>query len=387
MKRKILAITGIRSEYDILYPVLDAIQNHPNLDLELVVCGAHLSPWHGHTIDYIKKDGFKICDKVEYLLSGNLGTARAKGMGILIMGLVQTVERVKPDFLLVVGDREEPLAAAIVSNYLKIPLAHIAGGDAAMNNADDPIRHAVSKIAHIHFTICDEHKERLIKMGEEPFRVINTGTPALDRIRRTPQLSKKELFKMLDFEVDNEEPFIIVLQHPLSSEVDDAYNQMKTTMEAVNDLGIKTVVIYPNTDPGSYDIIKAIEEYRDLPNIKICKNLERLEFINLMRHASCMVGNSSCGLVEAPFLGLPVINVGNRQKGRLNAGNVIFVPHDKEIIKKHIKQLVFNNKFREHIVNNTNKYLYGDGFAGEKIAKVLYQINIDNELLIKKNAY
>jgi GDP/UDP-N,N'-diacetylbacillosamine 2-epimerase (hydrolysing) len=241
-------------------------------------------------------------------------------------------------------------------------------------------------MVHIHFTACEDHRKRLIKMGEEPFRIFNVGNPALDRIRTTPHLNRKELSKILNFDIGKHEPLIIILQHPLSSESESAYKQMKITMESVKELGIKAVVIYPNTDPGSYNIVTVIEEYHDLPNVKICKNLKRLEFVNLMRHASCLVGNSSCGLVEAPFLELPAINIGNRQKGRLNAGNVIFVPHKKEIIVDIIKKVVFNKNFRKKLINNIDN-IYGDGHTKEKIVNVLEKIKINNKLLIKRNTY
>ncbi len=349
-KRKILAITGIRSEYDVSYSVFDHIRNKPSLDIEIIACGAHLSSWHGNTLNIILRDGFKVVDKIKNLLSENSDSSRADGAGILIAGLARAVARIKPNFLLATGDREEPLAMAIVANYLKIPLAHIFGGDSAVGNADDCVRHAISKLAHLHFTACAEHKKRLIKMGEEEFRIFNVGNPALDRIRTTPKLNKKELSKLLNFDITNE-PFVIILQHPLSCESDQSYKYMKIIMEAVKELAIKAIVIYPNTDPSSHDIIRAIEEYRYLPHIKIYKNLERLSFVNLMRQASCLIGNSSCGLLEAPFVKLPVINVGDRQKGRINAGNVIFVEPKKKLILDNINKFTYNKEFRKKFIS------------------------------------
>lgn len=384
-KRLILALTGIRSDYDILYPILVAIRKHPRLAVELVVSGGHLSAWHQNSVDYVAKDGFKITEKIDNLLSNNSDAARAKGLGILTTSLVQTIERVRPDFLLAIGDREEPMAAAIAANYMKIPMAHVAGGDSAYGNADDPIRHAVSKLAHLHFTTAKAHKERLIKMGEEPSKIFWVGNPALDRIRTTPRLNRKKLSSLLKFDI-NHEPFIIVLQHSFSLEANRAYRQMKTTMEAVKKSGLKAIVIYPNTDPGGMEIIRAINEYGHLPQIKIFKNLERLAFVNLLREAACLVGNSSCGFLEASFLKLPVINIGERQKGRINTGNIILVKHDESAIANCIRKVALNEQFRKNLIAQT-KNIYGQGRTGVKIAKILADHKINRDLLLKKLTY
>jgi len=386
MKRKILGITGIRSDYDITSPVFEAIRDHNDLNLELAVCGSHLSQIHGYSIKNIENDGYKIADTIEYLVEGRKGIDRAVGVGMLIIGLVQTVNRIKPDIILVSGDREEPIAGAIVGNYYNIPVAHLFGGDSAINNADDPIRHGTSKISHIHFPTCEEHSERLKKMGEENFRIFPLGSPSLDRYVSTPHLNREEIRDLIDLDIINK-PFIVLIQHPLSSEQELAYKHMKITMEAIKELKINTVVIYPNSDPGSSDVIKAIEEYRDIPFINIFKNFNRLHFVNLLRQAHCLIGNSSCGLLEAQFLKLPVVNIGNRQKGRTNAGNVIFVPNNKNLIVKTINDLIYNDEFREHHISKINQLYYGDGKSATKIAEVLATIRIDNKLLLKKNTF
>jgi len=384
-KRLVLALTGIRSDYDVLYPILKAIKEHPQLSVELAVSGGHLSAWHQNSVDYVAKDGFKIVERIDNLLSNNSDATRAKGLGILTIGLVQTIERVRPDFLLTIGDREEPMAAAIAANYMKIPMAHVAGGDSAYGNADDPIRHAVSKLAHIHFTTAKIHRERLIRMGEEPSRVFWVGNPALDRIRTTPRLSRKKLSSLLEFDIDHG-PFIVVLQHSHSLEADQAYEQMKITMEAVKKTGLKAIVIYPNTDPGGIEIINAINEYRGLPQIKIFRNLERLAFVNLLKQATCLVGNSSCGFLESSFVKLPVINIGERQKGRINTGNILLLKHNESAIKNNILKIAFNKQFRKKIMAKT-KNIYGQGRTGAKIAQILANHKINRELLLKKLTY
>jgi len=387
MKRKILGVTGIRSEYDISYPVFKALNQHKNIKLELAVSGAHLSSVHDYTIKNIKRDKFKIVDEVECLFSGNSGASRAKGIGVLIMGLLQTIERTKPDIIFATGDREEPLAAAIAANYLNIPVAHLFGGDSAINNADDPIRHAISKIAHIHFTACKEHSERLFKMGEEKSRIFEVGNPALDNFLSSPLLPRTELLKQLGFDDPTSGPLLTVLQHPFSSEQALSHDHMKKTMNAIRDLGLKTIVIHPNSDPGSSDIIEVFQKYAKYPNIKIVKNLCRDKYINLLKSSSCLIGNSSSGLLEAPFIKLPAINIGNRQKGRRNSGNVIFIKNDTEEIKRIINEITLDTGARNNIISKIDQYYYGRGNSSNKIAQTLSKIKINKKLLFKINSY
>lgn len=377
MKKKILAITGIRSEYDILYPVLKELQENENFDLKLIVTGAHLSNWHGFSIDLIKKDGFKIAEKIDYLLMTNRLTQRSKGVGLLISALTQSVERENPDILLFVGDREESIATCIVGNYMNKLVAHIGSGDPVYGNADDPVRMACSKLAHIHFTTAQEYANNLLKLGEESFRVCFSGNPALNNIAETKILSKKELSEFLNFKICD---YVVLLQHPLSSQVDKSFKQMSITMKAVAEFSkensIKIVGIYPNTDPGSYDIINAINQNLD-ENIRFYKTLPREIFVNLMRNAKALIGNSSMGILEAPFYKLPVVNVGNRQKGRLNAGNVEFVTFDIKEIKNALKKACFDEKYRNFVRNLVNPY--GDGYAHKKIVKFLENINLSDK--------
>ncbi|HBZ81751.1 UDP-N-acetylglucosamine 2-epimerase [Brevibacillus sp. FSL K6-0770] len=384
-KRKVLGVTGIRSEYDIMSSVYCAIESHPNLELELIVTGAHLSDAYGLTVNEIKQDGFFIAEEIESLINGDQASARVKGLAIQLQGLVQAVNRIKPDFLLVLGDREESMTTALVGAYMNIPVAHVAGGDRVVGNVDDQVRHAVSKLAHLHFVTNEESATRLLKMGEQSFRVYNTGNPGLDRIRQTPVLSRKELSTRLGFTIEENEPLLLLIQHIISTEINEAYFQMKQTMEAVKELGIKTILSYPNSDAGSQQLIKAIQEYQDLPYLYMAKNIPRLEFVNIMREASCMIGNSSAGILEAPLLHLPVINIGNRQKGRLHAENVQFVPHSVPQICSAVIKAISDRNYREQVKNCVNPY--GDGFSSQKIANVLADIPIDDNLLVKDITY
>ncbi|WP_033916741.1 UDP-N-acetylglucosamine 2-epimerase [Campylobacter sputorum] len=377
MKKKVLAITGIRSEYDILYPVLEELQNNENFSLKLVVTGAHLSDWHGYSLKNIQDDGFEICEKIDYLLMTNRITQRSKGVGLLICALTQSVEREDPDILLFVGDREESIATCIVGNYMGKLVAHIGGGDVVFGNADDPIRMACSKLAHIHFTTAQEYANNLKKLGEEEFRICFSGNPALNNILKTKTLSKKEIEKFLQFEISD---YIVVLQHPLSSEISSAYEQMSVTIKAVSEFAreknLQVVGIYPNTDPGSYDILRAIKENSN-QNVRFFKTLPRKIFVNLMRNAKALVGNSSMGILEAPLYKLPVVNVGNRQKGRLNAGNVEFVSHNINEIKNALQKACFDENYRQFVAKLINPY--GDGYAHKKIVEFLSKVDLSDK--------
>lgn len=386
--KKVLAVTGIRSEFDIVLPVLAALRKD-SFDVGIVASGAHLSEWHGYSLKGIEKQGFKIVDRIDSLFMTNRETQRVKGIGVLLLGLAQAVEREKPDFLIVVGDREESIATALVGNYMNVLVAHLCGGDPVWGNSDDPVRHAVSKLAHLHFVFTEEHGNILKKMGEENFRIFNVGNPSLDRLRLEPHINLDEISRRLGFDLKDGN-YIVLIKHPLSAEKESAYDQMKITLEALEELGhesgLKTAGIYPNTDPGSFDILRAIEEYKNSRYIRFYKTLDRSTFINLVRKARALVGNSSMGILEAPFLKLPVVNVGNRQQGRINCGNVRFVRHNKQEIKAEVIRACYDQRYREQVGTLAN--IYGDGYAGQKISKVLQQINQhDSKWLTKKLNY
>ncbi|MGH7579768.1 MAG: UDP-N-acetylglucosamine 2-epimerase [Gemmatimonadales bacterium] len=384
-RRRVLGVTGIRSEYDILSSVFEAIRAHPALALEVVVTGTHLSPAYGETVREIRKDGFRVVEEIESLISGDRDASRVTGLAVQLQGLAQAVARLRPDLLLMLGDREEAMSTALVGNYLNIPVAHIAGGDRVVGNADDQVRHAVTKLAHLHFATNAESARRIRRLGEQRFRVFDVGNPGLDRLRTTPKLSAAALSRRLGFALAEREPFILLIQHPLSSEIEEAGTQMRVTLDAVETLGIKTVLTYPNSDAGSQAMIRAIESRRGLGHLHAVKSLPRLEFVNLMRRAACLLGNSSAGLLEAPLLKLPVVNVGNRQKGRLHAGNVQFVPHDARAIVRAARRAVFDPSYRARVGKARNPY--GDGRSSPRIARVLATIPIDDKLRIKDMTY
>lgn len=386
--KKILAVTGIRSEVEYLLPILVNLIND-GFDVSIAVSGAHLSKWHNNSLEQIKSYGIKIVDMIDSLLATDRRTQRSKGVGLLLTGLSQTVERENPDILIVVGDREESIATAIVGNYMNVLVAHIGGGDPVYGNSDDPIRHAVSSMANIHFTLCDNYAENLLRMGEESFRVFNVGSPSLDGIKKLSSISMEEINDKLQIELESKK-YIMLLKHPLSSEVDFSYKQMKTTLLAVesfckkNDL--KCIGIYPNTDPGSSSMIEAIDEFVDSDYISYFRNLERLIFVNLLRNSLCLIGNSSMGILEAPFLTLPVVNVGNRQKGRHNAGNVIFVDYINSDIENALEKSCFDDNYRMRL--EQNRFFYGDGESCGKISSIIRDLDIsDVKWYVKKLNY
>jgi len=380
---KILAVTGIRSDYDILHPVLTELEKAGH-DLFIAVSGAHLSDSHDNTWKRVESDGFQIVDKIDTLLSTDRVVQRSKGVGLLIQGLTQTTERLNPDFLLVVGDREESISAAIVGNYMNKLVIHIGGGDPVFGNADDPVRFAVSKLAHVHCCIAEDYKQNLIRLGEEEFRIFFTGNPAYANIDSVPRTTRENIYQKIGL---SSEKYIVLIKHPLSSEVEASGRQIKSILEALQTFceqhKYQVVCIPPNSDPGSYKIRQEINKYRQKDWLIVSETLERLEFINLMRNATTLIGNSSMGILEAPHYKLPVINVGNRQMGRLNAGNVEFVSYAIDDIMSSLAKACFDESYRLHIQSINNPY--GDGTAAKKIRTAIESVNTsDSKWYVKQ---
>lgn len=382
--RKIAVATGTRAEYGLLYPVLKSIEANPELELSLVVTGMHLSHEFGYTVKEIEKDGFNIDAKVDMLLSSDTTAAMAKSVGLGIIGMAQTWEQLEPDIILVLGDRVEPLAATIAGTYMNIPVAHIHGGDACTGgNIDDANRYAITKFAHIHFPATERSAARIIKMGEDEWRVHVVGSPALDTILNENLLPTEDLVQQLG--LDLSQPLILAVQHSVTTQVDEAPMQMRETLEAIVKVGYPTVVIYPNSDAGGRRLIEVIKEYEDYPFIRVFKSSSHREYLSLMKVASVMVGNSSSGIIEAPSFGLPVVNIGIRQQGRERGKNVIDVGHSKQEIIKAIGKALTDKKLLAQVKKCQNPY--GDGKAAPRIAEILGKIEITPRLLQKKITY
>ena len=361
--------------------VLKAIEEHPKLELEIVATGMHLMPEFGLTIIEIKKDGFNI-HAIEATYEDDNKESMTIFVGKFIQLLTNKVIEIKPDIILLLGDRGEMLAGAIIGAYLTIPVAHIHGGDIT-STVDEPIRHAITKLANIHFPATENSAERITKMGEDHAKVFVVGASGLDTILSEKLIAPEELSKRYNLNLSK--PIILVVQHPVTTEVEDAPNQIHETLEAISELNYQTILIYPNADAGGRIMIEVIKEYEKYPFIRTFKSIPRKEYLSLMNIASVMVGNSSSGIIEAPSFGLPVVNVGSRQEGRERAENVMDVNYDKEQNKAAIKKALDDEKFKEKVKNC--KSPYGKGKAGVRIADILSEIKIDKKILQKRLTY
>jgi len=384
IKRRVLGITAIRSEYFLQKSIFSAIMDHPQLELSLIVTGAHLSPLHEHTVRDVEADGFPILARIESLLYSNHDAARLKGAATQLQVLAHVVDQYRPDWLLVPADREESITLALCGTYMRIATAHYAAGDRVVGNADDMMRHAVSRLSHLLLTTHEDARQRLIKTGEQEWRVHNVGHAGLDRIRATPDMSVPDLAASLGVS-QLAGRYAVVVQHPLSSELTAAGDQMKETLRGALECGLQLFVSYPNSDPGSKEIIDVIEEYRAYPGVHIFKNIPDREFVNLLRRASVLLGNSSLGLLEAPYLKLPVVNIGNRQAARHHSTNVFFVSATRDDISKQIRAILDDEETKRMVRNCDNPF--GDGSTGKRVADLLARVDFDEKFLNKDLTY
>lgn len=387
-KRKILAFTGIRSEYDLQYSIAKELSHREDVEFGFIVFGAHLSERFGKTISNIENDQFKIISKIITLFDSDSHTAKAKAAATLMNGICDTFENYQPDLIIVAGDREETIIAATVATFLNIPVAHIFGGDKTfpeeIGDIDEQIRHATTKLSHIHFVSHPEHAKRIELMGEEIWRIHCLGSPALDKFRLYNGITFDAIKQHFNTNII-EKDYAVVIHHSLPNNISESLIELENILKSLDSKGIKTFISYPNNDPGTQEIINIINRYTDNPNFIIYKNLPRDLFIPLIKYASFLIGNSSMGLVECPILEIPAINVGKRQQGRINAGNVLFCDSKQGSIEKSIEKILYDSEFKSNLSKIKN--VYGDGFSGEKIADILATIPIDNKLLAKQITY
>ena len=386
---KVIGITGSRSEYDIIYPVLKSMRADKDLEVSVIVCGSHLSDQFGYTFTEIKKDGFLIADRIHNLVDSDLEVGKAKGAGLLLTALSESLDRIRPDSVMVVGDREESIVAGIACTYLGIPLIHLCGGDRTdpkAGDVDEPIRHATSKLASLHFTMNEEHRQRLLKMGEEPWRIVNAGDPALDRFQEIPRMAPKQVLKYFGFDVNSKRPLVLVIQHVISGEVNEGARQMDITLKAVTSLEANCIINYPNSDMGSRAMVRVIDKYKDLPHVRVTRHIPRHEFVNLLRNIHLLVGNSSLALLEGSFLKIPAINVGERNLTRMNAGNVLFVGHKEQRIRQTAEKILSDREFSARLRRCPS--VYGRGNASRKILGYLKKLRRTRaQLLAKRITY
>lgn len=376
MKRKICVVITARPSYSRVKTALKAINDHPDLELQLVVAGSALLDRYGTSVKYIEKDGFSISEKVFDVIEGDSPASMAKTTGIAVMELATTFNNLKPDIVVTIADRFETLATSIAASYQNIPLAHIQGGEVT-GNIDEKVRHANTKLADIHLVSSENAKSRLIKMGEDPEYIFVTGCPSID-------LAKEVLENpAIDFDVfekyggvgsriplDND--YIVVMQHPVTTEYEAAKKQINETLMAIEELKMPTCWFWPNVDAGSDGTSSGIRSYREKFNpqhVHFFKNMEPNDFLRLIYNSRCLIGNSSVGIRESSFLGIPVVNIGTRQNKRDRGRNVVDVDYQKDAIKSAIIHLIGKKE-------RTRDLIYGDGKAGEKIADVLSTVKL-----------
>tara|TARA_B110000259_G_C14033035_1_gene407668 strand:+ start:3107 stop:4327 length:1221 start_codon:yes stop_codon:yes gene_type:complete len=393
MKKRIIAVfTGNRAEYGLQFPILKAISEHPNLEYRLIVSGAHLDKNFGETLEEIERDGFKVTEEVKIEMDAvNLqSNVKAIGSGILSVG--EALGRIKPDIMVVYADRFEGLAAVIASSQMNIPTAHIEGGDLTEGGAlDDSVRHAMSKLAHLHFTTNQQASNRVLGMGEESWRVHTVGFPAIDLISDNNFASQEEVAKSLN--LDLEKPIILFTQHSVTTEFNRASEQVLPSLDALRSLakkGVQIIATYPNNDAGGKAIINELNKLdaESVDGIQVHRSLGRYLYHGVLalsidhnKKVAC-VGNSSSGIKETPVFGCPTVNIGSRQLGRLRGQNVTDADYLKDSIINAVEKCLYDNNFRDLSFKTDNPYYLGD--AGKKIAEVLSKVNIDDTILRKR---
>lgn len=381
MKRKILYVTGTRADYGLMRSVLFEIEKNPNLELEIAATGMHLMNEFGMTLNDIKKDNFKVYE-VNATFEEDNKSSMVKFIGSFINLFSQLVVNINPDIILLLGDRGEMLGAAIVGAYLNIPTAHLHGGEIT-STVDEYARHAITKLVNIHLPATEKSAERIVKMGENPDNVFVVGAPGLDPILNEKLIDPKSIY--VKYNLDLNKPIILLVQHPVTLEYKKAVQNTREAIDAIVELEIQTIIIYPNADAGGRKIIELIEEYDHFSFIHTYKSIPSKDYLSLMNIASVIVGNSSSGIIEAPSFKLPAVNIGSRQEGRERALNVIDVDYNKENIKNAILKSINDKKFKQSLYDLKNPY--GNGETGKRVADILSNIKLGNNLMKKKLYY
>lgn len=380
--RTIGVATVARSDYGIYLPVLRAIDQHPALDLKIIAGGMHLDPHSGHTIDQILADGWPVAARVPAVADSDQPVDIGRALGQGVAGFAAALAEIKPDLLLVLGDRYEMCAAALAALPLQIPVGHIHGGELTLGAMDDALRHAITKLSHLHFASCREYSHRIIQMGEEPWRVKVCGAPGLDNILATTVMEPEELAQALGLPM--EPAPLLVTYHPVTLEQTDSAWQIQELFAALDELERTTVFTLPNADAKGRMLAKMVREFcagRDWAHLR--ENLFTKVYLSLMAHAGAMVGNSSSGIIEAPSFELPVVNIGARQEGRIKAANIIDTGYGHEEILAGIKRAL-SPVFAASLQGMENPY--GDGRAALRIVDRLSQVEF-GQGLIKKRFY
>ncbi len=377
---RLLFLTGSRGEWGYIHPILKLCKRK-GIQYNICATNMHLLPSFGLSVEEIRSDGFVVSDELYMALDGYNHYTMIKSMGIMLTSFADVLWRLKPDWVILAGDRAETLMGAIAASYTYTPVAHIQAGELS-GNIDGLARHAIGKFAHLHFASNKDAEQRLIRLGEEPFRVHCVGAPQLDELIEGEYSTTAELKERLG--VDTSRPYMLVIQHPVTEDFETAEEDILTTIKSVNQFDISKVWIFPNNDAGSDTIRKRILEGRKRGS-SIFSNLPRRDFLGLLKGSACIVGNSSAGLLEAPSFSSPAVNIGRRQANRLRGKNVIDVPvFDVNNITNAIKKAI-SESFRRSLGECVNPY--GDGHSSQRIFDILLSTPVDNKLLVKQLTY
>ena len=380
--KKICVVTGTRAEYGLLYWLMKGIQADPDLDLQLIVTGMHLSPEFGLTYEEIEKE-FKINKKIEMLLSSDTAIGISKSVGLAQISLAESFEDLQPDLVIVLGDRYEIFAASSAAMIARIPIAHIHGGETTEGAFDEAIRHSITKMSHLHFTATEQYRNRVIQLGEAPERVFNVGGMGIENIKRLKLLDKEEFQRSIDFKLA--EKNLLITFHPVTLEKSTARQQFIELLEALDELDDTHLIFTKaNSDTDGRIINKLIDEYANANpfKAKAFTSLGQLRYLSALQFMDAVVGNSSSGLAEAPSFKIATVNIGDRQKGRIKATSVIDCDPDKASITKSLKE-VYTLEMKKILEQSENPY--GDGLASLEIINIIKKTNIDN--LLKKKFY
>ncbi len=378
MQRHITVVTTSRADYSHLYWVLHDLREHPGVDLKLIATGAQLAEEFGAAVGEIENDGFTVDERVECLLSSDTDVGMAKTIGVATLGLAEVLGRLRPDILLLIADRYEMLAPASVALALRIPIAHIEGGEVSEGAIDDAVRNALTKMSHLHFTPTETAKRRVIAMGEEPWRVHRTGAPSIDHLTRNERIPKGALEEALGISLDDP---LVVAYHPVTLARDTLY-ETDALFGALERHRGQIVICFPNADAGSRELHNRADRFCDArDDAHLFVNLHPLRYWSLLSTASAMLGNSSSGIMESPSLALPCVNVGMRQRGRERAANILDAEPTVEAISEALSR-AYSKEFGESLRGMTNPY--GDGDAARRIVDVLASVELGERLLIKK---
>jgi len=368
-RRTVCVVVNSRANYGRIKSVLAAIRARPDLELQLILGASALLYRFGNVRQIIEADGFTPAATVYTIVEGETPTTMAKSTGLAILELATLFENLKPDIVLTVADRFETMATAVAASYMNIPLAHTQGGEVT-GSIDESVRHAVTKLAHLHFPATELAAENVIRMGEDPATVFYTGCPSIDIVAQLDLALPKDMFRRylgVGTEIDPGRPYLVVLQHPVTTEYGQGFEQINQTLEAVVGLGIQTVWLWPNVDAGSDDVSKGLRMYRERhnpPNLHFYRNFSVEDYARLIHNAACVVGNSSSALREGAFLGVPAVNIGTRQQGREHGPNVLHADYRAGDIQAAVRRQLAHGRYERST-------LFGDGSAGKRIADIL----------------